>query len=138
MPKGRCFCVSQSVVIIAGAMVYIVPCRACYTRLVIAIEREIQNIFRGFLEISVACREDFCLLLAYLKGTQGARAMQDMITLLSAEVAAFVAAKDKREYLITSIERLFDQVIEPIDLPGPDQIIDPLREPPSGRWSVGL
>lgn len=24
------------------------------------------------------------------------------------------------------MERLFDQVIEPIDLPGPDQIVDPL------------
>jgi len=79
--------------------------RACYTRLVIAIEREIQNIFRGFLEIPLPVVKIFDLLLEYLKGTQGARAMQDMITLLSAEVAAFVAAKDKREYLITSIER---------------------------------
>ena len=52
--------------------------------------------------------------------------MQDFITLMSAELAAFVSAKDKREHLITSAERLFDEVVEPIDLPGPDTIVDPL------------
>ena len=52
--------------------------------------------------------------------------MQDFVMLLSAELAAFVSAKDKREHLIASAERLFDQVIEPVDLPGPDKIVDPL------------
>ncbi len=52
--------------------------------------------------------------------------MQDFITLLSAELAAFASAKDKREHLIACSEKLFDEVVEPVDLPGPDKIVDPL------------
>ena len=52
--------------------------------------------------------------------------MPDLISLLSGEISGFLLASDRREYLITLAEKLFDQVIEPIELPGPDQIIDPL------------
>lgn len=52
--------------------------------------------------------------------------MQDVLPLLSTEIAAFLSAADKREYLITRAERLFDEVVEPVELPGPDQIVDPL------------
>ena len=52
--------------------------------------------------------------------------MPDLISLLSAEISGFLLAPDKREYLITCAEKLFDEVVEPIELPGPDQIIDPL------------
>ena len=52
--------------------------------------------------------------------------MPDLFSLLSAEISAFLTATDKREYLITHAEKFYDQVIVPIDLPGPDQIIDPL------------
>ena len=126
MPQGQMLLCEPIRCSRCGASVYIVPCRACYTRLVIAIQREIQNIFHGFLEIPLPVARIFDLLLEYLKRTQGAKAMQDLITLMSAELAAFIGATDKREHLITSVERLFDQVIEPIDLPGPDQIVDPL------------
>ena len=50
--------------------------------------------------------------------------MPDLIALLSGEISGFFLASDRREYLITRAESLFDQVIEPIELPGPDQIID--------------
>ena len=52
--------------------------------------------------------------------------MQDVTSTLSTELAAFISAKDKREYLIARTEVLFDEVVEPIDLPGPDRIVDPL------------
>ena len=52
--------------------------------------------------------------------------MPDLIALLSGEISGFFLASDRREYLITLAEKLFDQVIAPIELPGPDQFIDPL------------
>jgi len=52
--------------------------------------------------------------------------MPDLFSLLSAEISAFLTAADKREYLIARAEKFFDQVIVPLDLPGPDQVIDPL------------
>lgn len=52
--------------------------------------------------------------------------MPDAYSTLMAEMSAFLVAKDKREYLITRAEKFFDEVIVPIELPGPDQVIDPL------------
>jgi hypothetical protein len=52
--------------------------------------------------------------------------MPNLLSVLSAEISAFTTAADKREYLITRAEKLFDETITKIDLPGPDQIIDPL------------
>ena len=52
--------------------------------------------------------------------------MPDLFSLLSAEISAFLTAADKREYMIARAEKCFDQVIAPLDLPGPDQVIDPL------------
>jgi hypothetical protein len=52
--------------------------------------------------------------------------MSNLLTVLSAEVAAVLSATDKREYVITRAEKLFDDTIAKVDLPGPDQIIDPI------------
>ena len=52
--------------------------------------------------------------------------MQDLLPILSAELAAFLAAADKREHLITRAEAVFDELVEPVDLPGPDVIFDPV------------
>lgn len=52
--------------------------------------------------------------------------MNDLLSVLSTELSAFLAATDNREYLITRTERWFDELIEPVDLPGPDAVIDPL------------
>jgi len=52
--------------------------------------------------------------------------MNDLLPILSAELAAFLGAADKREYLIGHAEKLFDELVEPIDLPGPDVVIDPV------------
>ena len=52
--------------------------------------------------------------------------MSNLLPLLSAEILAFMTAADKREYVIARSEKLFDETIAKIDLPGPDQIIDPL------------
>jgi len=52
--------------------------------------------------------------------------MNDLLPILSAELSAFLGAADKREHLIARAEVLFDELVEPIDLPGPDVVIDPL------------
>ena len=52
--------------------------------------------------------------------------MNDLLPILSAELSAFLAAADKREHLIARAQKLFDEVVEPIDLPGPDMVIDPV------------
>jgi len=52
--------------------------------------------------------------------------MNDLLPILSAELSAFLGAADKREHLITRAEKLFDELVEPIDLPGPDVVIDPV------------
>jgi hypothetical protein len=52
--------------------------------------------------------------------------MNDLWLVLSAEISAFLEAKDKRGYLIVRAEKLFDQFVEPVDLPGPDRLIDPV------------
>lgn len=52
--------------------------------------------------------------------------MPDLMPFLTAEISALLSAKDKREGVIYFAEKLFDQVITKIDLPGPDAVIDPL------------
>ncbi len=112
-----------------GASVYIVPCQACYARLITAIDQVVRTFFHGFLKSPLPAWSAFVdldPLMEHLKRTRGAKTMQDVTSTLSTELAALIAAKDKREYLISRTERLFDEVVEPIDLPGPDRIVDPL------------
>lgn len=52
--------------------------------------------------------------------------MQDLIRRLTEEINSFIEAGDKREYAIERCEELFDEHFVPIDLPGPDAVIDPL------------
>ena len=52
--------------------------------------------------------------------------MQDLLSFLSAQAALILGAQDRREATITACEKFFDQVIVPVDLPGPDAVIDPL------------
>ena len=52
--------------------------------------------------------------------------MPELFSILSAELSAFLSAEDKREHLIARTEKVFDEVIEPVDLSGPDRIVDPL------------
>ena len=109
-----------------GALVSVVPCRACRTRLAMLIQRWLQNNSFGFLILHFPARRLFDVLVGNLSKTVGAKAMQDLITVLSDEIAAFLSAQDKREHLIARSEKLFDQVVAPMDLPGPDKIVDPL------------
>lgn len=52
--------------------------------------------------------------------------MKELLTLISAEISTLLSAADKREAVIAFAEKLFDQTITKIDLPGPDAVIDPL------------
>jgi hypothetical protein len=51
--------------------------------------------------------------------------MQELLRLLAEEIDNFTSTPDKREYAISRCEELFDEHFVPIDLPGPDAIIDP-------------
>ncbi len=52
--------------------------------------------------------------------------MLDLTRLLLEEVENFLNSINRREYVIDLCEELFDEHFVPVDLPGPDQIIDPL------------
>ena len=52
--------------------------------------------------------------------------MQDALLIASNELSAFLNAADKREHLIQRCEWYFDKVVEPLDIPGPDPVIDPV------------
>ncbi|MDY0346019.1 MAG: hypothetical protein RBR44_05650 [Bacilli bacterium] len=49
-----------------------------------------------------------------------------LLALLIAEIERLDSSVDIPGYLATQLEELFDQHVKPIDLPGPDAIIDPL------------
>jgi hypothetical protein len=52
--------------------------------------------------------------------------MKELLALLTAEVSTLLSSTNKREAAISLAEKLFDQTIAKIDLPGPDAVIDPL------------
>jgi len=52
--------------------------------------------------------------------------MNDFTRVVINEIDQFISAPDKREYIINLCEDLFDEFLVPIDLPGPDAVIDPL------------
>lgn len=52
--------------------------------------------------------------------------MQELLPIVADELSAFLKAKDKREFLITRCEHYYDELVEPVDLPGPDRVVDPL------------
>ncbi len=49
-----------------------------------------------------------------------------IVTLITEEARNFIGSSNKREHFIVRCEELFDVYLAPIDLPGPDRIIDPL------------
>ena len=52
--------------------------------------------------------------------------MNDFIRAVVEEIEGFVSVADRREYVIARCEELFDEYFVPVDLPGPDALIDPL------------
>ena len=52
--------------------------------------------------------------------------MQDLIREIVEEIEVFLDSTQRREYVILRSHFLFDKYFAPIDLPGPDQVIDPL------------
>jgi len=52
--------------------------------------------------------------------------MNDFIRAVVEEVDQFTSCADRREYVIFRCEELFDEYFVPVDLPGPDTVIDPL------------
>ena len=109
-----------------GAVICVVPCRACYTRLVVMLDRRWKSFSHGFPKMGFPAWRLLVVLLERLLEILGGIAMQGLITLVSSELSSFLSASDKREHLITRAEKLFDQIVEPIDLPGPDRLVDPI------------
>ncbi len=54
-----------------------------------------------------------------------------LLVWIGREVTAFVEAPERREYLLNRSGEIYDQVILPLNLPGPDSVIDPML-----RWSL--
>jgi hypothetical protein len=111
-----------------AGLVSVIPCRACMAHLVQRIEQ-----FSVFSSPRKKIRrkrftdwQNFGVLVGTINQSFGVPTMPDLLPLLSAEISAFLSSQDKREFLITRAEKLFDQLVEPIDLPGPDQLIDPV------------
>ena len=52
--------------------------------------------------------------------------MQELISEITAAIESFIVSTDKREYVIVYVECVFDRLLAPLDLPGPDHIIVPL------------
>ncbi len=50
----------------------------------------------------------------------------DFLREVTEEIEAFVDAPVKKEYAVLRCEELFDRYFQPVDLPGPDGLIDPL------------
>lgn len=49
-----------------------------------------------------------------------------LLALLIAEIQRLDSSVDIPAYLAGQLEELFDQYVKPLDLPGPDAVIDPL------------
>lgn len=66
-----------------------------------------------------------------------AMTIMDLFKIASDEYRAFLAAEDRRTHAQERGGLLYDTYIEPLDLPGPDALIDPI-----GRagfvWLVGV
>ena len=108
------------------ALLSVVPCRVCRLHLAALADELLSSLPLGFSKIDFPCWNLVGLLSEYLNQTFGGTIMQDLLSILSAEVSAFLAAQDKREYLIARAEKFFDEVVQPIDLPGPDVVVDPV------------
>lgn len=52
--------------------------------------------------------------------------MNDFVRAVLTELDTFSETFDKREYVIGRCKELFDEYFVPIDLPGPDTVIDPV------------
>jgi len=137
-----------------GGLIYIAPCRLCATRRkILLVNVQIGclavacAVFFALIRVMPAWarrthiaparlsqlrgkgrkRSKLARFLKKLSGTRRKRkTMNDLLPILAAEAAAFLSAADKREYLIVRGEKLFDELIEPVDLPGPDAIVDPV------------
>ena len=103
---------------LCGSQLSVLPCRACRTRLVVMID----TWFKKYSQKPFHAWKFFDALSRRLGGC----AMQELMTVLSTELTTILDAKEKREQLIASAEKLFDQVVEPSDLPNPDQAMDPV------------
>lgn len=110
------------------ALIHILPCRTCFTKLMKRARKKYKKskIFRAILKKRFNVPEFFVLLVGTFNHFLGGPTMPDLMPFLSAEISALLSAKDKREGVITFAEKMFDQVIAKIDLPGPDAVIDPL------------
>ena len=108
------------------ALLSVVPCRVCRLRLAVLLDTLFSSLPFGSSKIDFPCWNLLGLFSEHLNQTFGGTLMQDLLSILSAEVTTYLAAPDKREHLITRAETLFDELVVPIDLPGPDMIVDPV------------
>jgi len=59
-----------------------------------------------------------------------------LVTRITLEIEAFLGAPDRRVYLLDRLDVFYTQTIQPLDLPGPDRVIDPMLRA-SLLWVAG-
>ena len=111
-----------------GGLISVLPCRVCrverYARFACAVRMAVKTLWPKTDLTSQRISASMRSLSESI--SQGGEPMEKLLPMLADEVNGFFTAKDRREYAIRRAERLFDEVIEPLDIPGPDQVVDPL------------
>jgi hypothetical protein len=111
-----------------GGLISIVPCRACRANRYAGLLRAIRVGLKKHCPKMDLTRPTICASMRALSNSiqRGGKPMEKLLPLLADEVNKFFSAKDRREHVIRRTETLFDELVEPIDLPGPDSVVDPL------------
>ena len=94
-----------------GGQISVVPCRACRAQLVRLLDAAFSRL--GFGNLGFIGWKPFSVMLKEVTRRNGGMMAQDVLTTLSAELAGFLEAADKRGHLIERCEHYYDVLAEP-------------------------
>lgn len=112
-----------------GALISIVPCRACRTQRYAEFVSTLRVVLKKHCpKLDLTSPAISAPMRALSNSIQrGGQVMEKLLPLATSEINGFFVARDRREHVIRRAETLFDQAIEPNDLPGADQRdVDPM------------
>ena len=107
-----------------GGLLVVIPCRACRVEVVSWMDYWLTRC--GISQSPFSASRLFAVLMVSVKQNLGVEVMQNLLSRLAVEITGLAGAGDKREYLIQRCEAYFDELVAPVDMPGPDPIIDPV------------
>jgi hypothetical protein len=107
-----------------GGLLVVIPCRACRVEVVSWMNHFFSR--GGISQSPFSASRLFAVLMVSVQQHLGADVMQNILSRLAIEITGLANATDKREFLIRRCEAYFDELVEPVDMPGPDPIVDPV------------